>query len=459
MAEEKQGHASHTKKEELGILDHVSRPLKIVFLGAGSQFFVSLFVDVLNMPGTETGELALVDIDTDRLELAHKIGDKICEVMGKKWTITSTTNRREVLAGADYIINCIEVSGVSCIRFDNDIPAKYGVDQCIGDTVGPGGLMKAMRTVPVFLEVLEDIEELCPDAWVLNYTNPMSIICLAAARASTVNIVGLCHSVQGSSHRVAEYADVPYHEMKWACGGINHLAWITELSQNGEDLYPRLIERVLSDPELYERDPIRFDILKHFGYFVTESSGHFSEYLPYYRKRPDLIKKYTRAEYLGESGFYANNWPKWRIECDAKRTRQIAGEEEIPTERSWEYASRIIEAIETNAPYVAYCSVPNDGLIDNLPQDGVVEVACLCDRSGVTPTHFGWLPPHLAAICDWNMRMYDLAATACVEKSLEAAVHSLMLDPLTAAVCCPDEIRRMAEELFEAYKQFLPGYH
>ncbi|MDY7011949.1 MAG: alpha-glucosidase/alpha-galactosidase, partial [Planctomycetota bacterium] len=358
---------------------------------------------------------------------------------------------------ADYIINCIEVSGEDCVRFDNGIPLRYGVDQCIGDTIGPGGLFKALRTVPVFLEVLRDVEELCPAAWVLNYTNPMSIMCLAAARASSAKVVGLCHSVQGTSHDLSRYMDVPYAEMNWRCAGINHLAWFTELSRNGEDIYPLLFERA-NDPQIWEADPIRFDMMHYFGRFVTESSGHFSEYVPYYRKRPELIKKYCRNRYRGQSSFYADNWPQWRKDCDQRRRDVIAGQIEPKLERSWEYASFIIEAMETNRPIMIHGTVPNTGLITNLPQDGVVEVACVVDRRGVTPTHFGRLEPQLAALCDANMRMFDLAAEACIRRCRKLAAHALMLDPLTAAVCCPAEIKQMTEELFEAEKDFLPGF-
>ncbi len=454
------GHFEHSQAaEHLGILDRVTRPLKVVFLGAGSGFFQTLFTDILNIPGADKGELALVDIDTERLGLAEQLGHKLIDTVGAAgWSVTASPDRRKVLAGADYIINCIEVSGTACVRFDNDIPAKYGVDQCIGDTVGPGGLMKALRTVPVFLDVLKDVEELCPDAWVLNYTNPMSIMCLAAARASKAKVVGLCHSVQGTSHALARRMGIPYHEMQWQCAGINHLAWFTELTRNGQDLYPQLRELVLTDEKTYEMDVVRFDMMLHFGYFVTEGSGHFSEYLPYYRKRKDLIEKYCRKGYGGESGFYAREWPGWRKGCDEKRRNILAGTEELKQTRSWEYASRIIQARETHSPFVIHGNMPNHGLIDNLPQDGIVEVACLVDRNGITPTKFGRLPAQLAAICDWNMRMYDLAATACVEKSREAAAHALMLDPLTAAVCSPAEIKQMTEELIEAEKAFLPGF-
>ena len=272
MSKKVEGHEAHMQKaENLGILPAVQRPIKVVFLGAGSAFFRRLFVDVMSIPGADTGEMALVDIDEERLELQHQIADMIVGKMGKRWTVSASPDRRKVLADADYVINCIEVSGLQCVRHDNDIPAKYGVEQCIGDTIGPGGLFKALRTVPVFLEVLKDIEQLCPDAWILNYTNPMSIMCLASARVSQANLVGLCHSVQGTSHALARYADVPYADMRWTCGGINHLAWFTELRHNGQDLYPVLCRKIQDDAELYEQDVVRFDMMQHFGYFITES--------------------------------------------------------------------------------------------------------------------------------------------------------------------------------------------
>lgn len=459
MSDNTTGHAEHSRRaDNLGILPQVDRPLKIVFLGAGSFFLQNLFTDVLNIPGADRGEMALVDVDPVRLELAEQLGRAIAAKMNRAWTVTASTDRRAVLPGADYVINCIEVSGTACVRFDNDIPLKYGVDQCIGDTLGPGGLFKALRTVPVFLDVLDDIEALCPNAWVLNYTNPMGIMCLAATRHSPVRVVGLCHSVQGTSHQLADYAGIPYAELHWRCAGINHLSWFTELRHRGQDLYPVLADKVRNDPALLERDPVRFDMMLHFGHFITESSGHLSEYLPYYRKRPELLKKHCRDGYLGGSGFYAREWPGWRDACDQRRRRMIDGAEPIPTERTWEYASYIIQAVETNSPIAIHGNVPNDGLIDNLPQDGVVEVACLIDRHGVSPTRFGPLPPHCAALCASNMFFQDLAATACIERSREAAIHALMLDPLAAAVCAPGEIRAMADELFNAQREFLPDY-
>ncbi|MGD8454578.1 MAG: alpha-galactosidase [Phycisphaerae bacterium] len=431
----------------------------ICFLGAGSSFVEPLATDLMLVPALAGSTLRLVDIDERRLEAALGVARLIAERTDRQWTVDATTRRQDALAGANYIVNCIEVSGLDCVRADQDIPLKFGVSQCIGDTIGPGGLFRALRTIPVWLEVLRDCETLCPDAWVLNYTNPMSMMCLAAFRSSSTPVIGLCHSVQGSSQQLADYTGVPYDELEWSCGGINHMAWFTTLRHNGHDLYPALREKVQKDAELFEKDPVRFDMMVHFGAFVTESSGHFSEYLPYYRKRPELIKKYCRAGYLGEESFYANNWPIWRKTTDDRRQRVLATEEELrPLVRSREYASQIIEAHETDCVMTIHGNLVNRGLIENLPLDGCVEVACEVDATGIQPVPFGPLPRQMAALCASNMAMFDLAATAAIERSKEAAIHALMVDPLTAAVCSPAEIRAMANELFEAERTYLPDY-
>lgn len=454
------GHLDHMQKaDNLGILNALPRPIKVVFLGAGSAFFRSLFTDVINIPGADRGEMVLVDIDQKRLDISKKLGERIVKDSGRRgWKVTAVTDRKKVLPGADYIINCIEVSGTGCVRFDNDIPLEYGVDQCIGDTIGPGGLFKALRTAPVLIEVLRDVEKYCPDAWFLNYTNPMNILCLVAARTSKVKFVGLCHSVQHTSHQLANYLEVPYHELNFRCGGINHLAWFTELSRNGKDLYPELRKRIEKSSELLKKDPVRFDLFKYFDYFVTESSGHFSEYIPYYRKNKKFIKQYCGKGYLGESSFYADNWPQWRQDSDNLKELWATGKKELDLARTWEYASYIIEARETNAPFVIWGNVPNSHLIDNLPEDGVVEVGCVVNRAGITPTHFGKLPTQCAALCSANMAMFDLAAEACIARSKKLAAQSLMLDPLTAAVCSLAQIKEMTDRLFEAEKAYLSGY-
>ncbi len=386
-----------------------------------------------------------------------------------KWNVVASTDRTEVLAGSHYIVNCIEVSGLACVRHDNDIPAKYGIDQCIGDTIGPGGLFKALRTIPVWLDVLKDAERLCPEALVLNYTNPMNMMCLAAARTSSMQVVGLCHSVQGTGHLLAKRAGVSYEEMEWECAGINHLAWFTKLKHEGKDLYPLLKEKAQLDLLGKSTDPdgaldiVRKDMMLHFGAFITESSGHLSEYLPYYRKRKDLIKLYARAGYDGESSFYANNWPTWRAKADAQRQEMLNGTVPMDWERSWEYASWIIEAREKDAPFVIHGNVMNkqkDGLlITNLQADGCVEVATTINKNGLNPTKYGALPPQMAGVCNSNMSMFDLGARAAVERSKEAAIYSLLLDPLTSAVCSPAEIKAMTLELFDAEEKYLVKYN
>ncbi|MBL8131852.1 MAG: alpha-galactosidase [Anaerolineae bacterium] len=431
---------------------------KVAIIGAGSAVFAyEIMRDVLVTPGLDAGTFALVDIDGERLELAHHIAEKLIAATGRNWSVEASTERTQVIAGTDYLINTIEVAGMANVRHDFDIPMKYGVDQCIGDTIGPGGIFKALRTLPAWLDILRDTERLAPGALVMNYTNPMSLTCLTGVRASPLPIVGLCHSIQNTQEQVAGYLGVPPRDLKFRSAGINHLAWLLDLTYQGEPMYPRLREAA-KDPAIYEQDPIRFEMMLHLGAFVTESSGHFSEYVPYFRKRPDLVAKYTRPEYLGETGFYANNWPSWRAEADDWIRQMIAGTAELELERGPEYASAIMAAVETDTPTVIYGNVPNTGLITNLPQDGVVEVACLVDEKGIQPTYFGALPAQLAALDQAHMAVHDLVATAILEQNREAAFYALMLDPLTAAVCSPAEIRAMFDEMAATEAAYLPDW-
>ncbi|MEM8495302.1 MAG: alpha-glucosidase/alpha-galactosidase [Planctomycetota bacterium] len=498
------GHAAHTKTADSqeGLRGDILRPIHITFMGAGSMFCPTLCRDVLGIPDAPGGTFRLVDIDEQRLGLMHKLIERLIEQTGNtgKWSVRSSTDRREVLAGSTYCVCCVEVSGVECVKFDNDIPLKYGIDQCIGDTIGPGGLFKGLRTIPVFLDILRDMRELCPGALMLNYTNPMNMMCLAAGRAvPEVPVVGLCHSVQGTSHLLAKYADVPYEKMRWECAGINHLAWFTKLEHEGENLYEKVLYAKFRDeiakgiaeaeagkavhddmnlkwgdnstPQPYDQvDLIRKDMCVRFGAFITESSGHLSEYLPYYRHN-EHGQKLLRRAYQGGSRFYATNWPTWRQDADARRERLVKGEENEKLERSWEYASWIIEAIEKDSPFRIHGNVMNHAispgktaageagkLITNLPGDGCVEVSCLVDGGGIQPTRYGALPPQMAHVCASNMACFDLGATAAIEKSKQAAAWALMHDPLTAATCTPQQIEEMTAELFEAEAEFLPGY-
>lgn len=428
--------------------------LKVSIIGAGSIFTQRIVADIMGIRDLDEGIFALVDIDASRLKLAHRIVEKLVTLTGKRWKVISSTDRRDVIGDSDFVINQIEVAGLTTVKNEFEIPLKYGVKQCIGDTLGPGGLFKILRTVPVWLDIIKDIEKLCPNTVILNYTNPMSAVTLATAKVTDIPVVGLCHSVQNTSEKLAEYLDIPYEDLKWRCAGINHMSWFVELSYRGEDMYSILKEKV-KNPDFKAQDPVRFDAMEYLGAFVTESSGHFSEYIPYYRKRQDLIDKHCSVGYNGATGFYANGWPNWRKERDERILRQLSGEEEIPLESSNEYAAVIIEAMFKNAPKVIYGNVLNKGLIENLPQDGVVEVACLIDRNGVSPCYFGNLPEHLAALNRSNMAFFQLAVESVLHRDKEMAMRALMLDPLTAAVCSLSEIKDMFEELYEADKQYI----
>jgi alpha-galactosidase len=430
---------------------------KITYVGAGSAVFArQVITDVLEIEGLDTGEFALVDVDEQRLQLAHQLVEKLVARSGKDWKVTSSTDRLEVLDRSDFVVNSIEVAGLANVRHDYEIPLKYGVDQCIGDTIGPGGIFKALRTGPVWLDICRDIERICPRTVVLNYTNPMSILTLAALRGTSLDVVGLCHSVQGTSWQLSQYLGVPYEELVWECAGINHNAWFTRLERDGEDQYPLLRERA-QDKETYEKDPVRFETMLHLGCFVTESSGHFSEYVPWFRKRPDLIEKYCRSGYLGESGFYANNWPRWRREAEDSVRGMVDGRVEIPSRRSAEYASYIVEAIELGKPRIVYGNVSNTGLISNLP-DGCVEVACLVDKRGVQPCAFGPLPEQVAPLNRQHMAVHELMVESLLELDREKAVWALMLDPLTSAVCSLREIRSMFDEMWDAQAADLTAF-
>ena len=430
----------------------------VTLIGAGSaEFAAELVTDFLSVEALPEGEFRLVDIDPVRLELARGFAEHLIERTGKAWTVRADVDRVAVLAGSDVVINTIEVAGLRNVRHDYDIPKAYGVDQCIGDTIGPGGLFKAFRTIPAWLEILADIERSCPEALVLNHTNPMSMMVLAASRASSLTVYGMCHSVHYTVEQLAEYLEVDLDRLTFRAAGVNHLAWITELRLDGEDAYPMLRERGRV-PEVWEQDPVRFELMFHLGRFPTESSGHVSEYLPYFRSRPETLKRYARPGYRGESGFYANNWPAWRAESDERLARVLAGDEEYPMERGGEYPSRIVEAMTTGEPVAVYVNVPNDGWIANLERGGVVEVEAVVDRDGICPQPFGALPPQLAALDRRHLEIHDLAVTALLERDRELAVQALMLDPLTSAVCAPAEIRAMFDEMVTAEREDLPSF-
>lgn len=430
----------------------------VTLIGAGSaEFAAELVTDFLAVEALPEGEFRLVDIDAERLDLARRFAEHLIERSGTRWTVRADVDRTAVLAGSDVVINTIEVAGLRNVRHDYDIPLRYGVDQCIGDTIGPGGLFKAFRTIPAWLEILADVERLCPGALVLNHTNPMSMMVLAASRTSSLPVYGMCHSVHYTVEQLAGYLEVDVDRLTFRAAGVNHLAWITDLWLDGEDAYPRLRERGRI-PAVWEEDPVRFELLFHLGRFPTESSGHVSEYLPYFRSRPETLARYARPGYRGESGFYANHWPAWRAESDARLERILSGAEDAPVERGDEYPSRIVEAIATGEATTVYVNVPNRGLIANLDDGGVVEVAATVDAAGIHPQAFGTLPPQLAALDRRHLEVHDLAVTALLDRDRELAVQALMLDPLTSAVCPPEDIRTMFDEIVAAERDDLPSF-
>jgi alpha-galactosidase len=436
--------------------------LKVALIGAGSAVFAQrMITDILAIDGLDTGGFALVDLDTERLELAHEVAEQTIESVGKTWTVQATTERRNVLPGCDYVINMIEVGGLANVYSDYAIPLKYGVDQCIADTIGPGGVFKYLRTAPSWLGICRDIEELCPRALVINYSNPMSALMLTALHATSLQVVGLCQSIVQTAYELADFMHVPFERMRYRCAGINHLSWFVTLAMDGEDLYPRL-RSAAEDHAVYEQDPIRFDLMRAFGYFTTESSAHVSEYVPYFRKRKALIEHYASMQPDCRGGERASRWPIDRKEHDERLRdyleRERRGERAFYLDRSLDAGSHVIEGHALNRPQMIYGNIRNSGLIENLPRDGCVEIACLVDGNGIQPIYFGSLPTQLAALDSVHMMIHELLVQALLNEDREAAVQALLLDPLTGAVCSLTEIRQMFDEMAATQQAYLPPY-
>ena len=435
--------------------------MKITFIGAGSLIFTQrLLADLVRLPfPREEIEVGLVDIDEKRLSSIKGITQRIFSENGISTDkIISSPFRREVLPGSDYVFISILVGGIEVIRQDIEIPLQYGVDQCIGDTIGPGGVFRALRTVPVMLDIAEDIEELCPKAVVLNYTNPMSIICWAVKELYPLKFYGLCHSVQNTARDISTFLDIPRREIYYWVAGINHQAWFLELSRNGDDLYPLLAEKV-QDPEIIKIDTTRIEMFKHLGYYVTESSGHNSEYNPWFRKRKDLLEKYTPGGgWNGETGFILKLYGEEREKYEEELEKITSGEKQIKYEESEEYGMKIINAIESGGVFRANINLPNDGLITNLLPQCIVEVPCFVEKGGVKPAFVGELPIQLAALNQMVVQSQEMAVEGILEKNRDMIYYSLYYDPLTAAVLSLEEIREMADEMFEAEKEYLPDW-
>jgi len=438
---------------------------KITFIGAGSLVFTrNLCSDILSVPSLRDSTIALMDIDPQRLERSRRIVQSIVDQRKLPAKVQATTERKTAVTNADYVITTFQQGGLEAYKLDIEIPRRNGVEQCVGDTLGPGGVFRALRTIPVLIELCLEIEELAPEALLLNYVNPMAANCWAIDLAAGQPHVGLCHSVQGTSQMLAEWIDVPYEDVTFFCAGINHQAFFLDFRRGAQDLYPS-IWNAIERPEIYGSEPVRIELMKHFGYFVTESSGHASEYVPYFRKtsnmvNQDLVPQFTNPDDhwfdFGRTGGYLRHCQQ-RVRKFEEEYESILGAK--PAEqRTHEYGSYIIESIECNSPIRINGNVPNTGLIDNLPAGCCVEVPCLVDGNGVQPTKVGLLPPQLAALNRTNINVQELIVEAALTGKREAIYHAVMLDPLTAAVCTLDQIRSLVDEMLTAQSQWLPKF-
>ncbi|HVO72042.1 MAG TPA: alpha-glucosidase/alpha-galactosidase [Aggregatilineaceae bacterium] len=440
---------------------------KITFIGAGSIVFTrNLCSDILLTPALQDSTISLMDIDPVRLERSRKLVQAIIDRRGLKACVEATMDRREAVKGARFVITTFQQGGLDAYALDIDIPRKYGVEQCVGDTLGPGGVFRGLRTIPVLLDLCQDMDEFAPDALLLNYVNPMAINCWAMADGAGWPHVGLCHSVQGTSEMLAGWIGVPYEDVLFLCAGINHQAFFLTFRRGTQDLYP-LIRQALERSEVMGQEPVRVELAKNLGFFVTESSGHASEYVPYFRKTPRMITEDLAPRFknphdkwldFGRTGGYLRECLERELRADQEFRELIEGVKDMPTQRTHEYGSYILEAVETNRPAHINGNVPNEGLITNLPLGCCVEVPCLVDGNGVQGTFVGDMPTQLAALNRTNINVQELTVEASLTGDRDAVYHALMMDPLTAAVCTLPQIHAMVDEMFEAQARWLPQF-
>jgi alpha-galactosidase len=430
--------------------------MKVAIIGAGSIVFCqTLILDILHTPGLEDTEFALMAPSTTRTSQIEAFINRVIKENNLRAKVWVTTDRREALKGAKYVISTFQVGGVQAFEVDYKVPLKHGVDQCIGDTLGPGGIFRALRSIPVTVDMAQDMKELCPNALLLNYVNPMAMICWALGTTG-VEFVGLCHGVQTTLDLISGYVDVPKHEIDYLCAGINHMAWFLKIEHNGKDLYPLLRER-FDQPEYYANEKVRGEAFRHFGYMMTESTGHLSEYLPYFRKNQKALDLYCdEPAFGGETGAYYS-WCKYVAE-KYEGQEILKGQPTALPLRSVEYGSYIIEAMETGKPFKLNGNVVNGNMISNLPPDCCGEGPIYVDRLGLHKTIVGNLPSQCAALNMSNINVQRLTVEAALSGDPEKIVQACALDPLSAAVLTLKEIRDMAADMLEAEKQWLPQF-
>jgi alpha-galactosidase len=435
---------------------------KIVFIGAGSRVFTrNLTRDILTFPALADAHLVLVDTHEERLEFARKAVESTIRRGGYPAKLETSTDRVSALQGADIVIITINAHGVDVFRHDIEIPKQYGVDTNIGDTRGPSGIFRYLRTIPIMLDIVRDIERYAPNAYLLNYTNPMAMLCRTITHESKIPMVGLCHSVQGTAEMLARWIGAPFEEVTYTCAGINHMAWYLNYKWNGQDAYPLIRKAITENSEIYNEEIVRNEMFLNLDLYVTESSGHNSEYNAWFRKRPDLIEKYCThgtGWNPGEYAYIVKEYDKRQNNWREENEQWLAEADSFPLERGHEFASYIINALQGGDPFEFYGNVPNTSLITNLPQNACVEVPVWASKKGFSPVHVGALPPQVAALDYLTSSIEEMAVEASLTGNPRLVFQAILHDPLTAAVCSMDEIHQMVNQMFEQNKQYLPQF-
>ncbi len=436
---------------------------KITFIGAGSLGFTTGLVrDILTFPLLQDATISLMDINPERLEFVQKAVSKIVAAGGQPAKVEATLDRVEALRGADVVLTTILSGSTEVWRHDIEIPKKYGVDINVGDTRGPSGIFRFLRTLPDMMEIVRDMERYCPNAVLLNYTNPMAMLCAAIQRQTFIPVTGLCHSVQGTAMMLAEWIGAPYEEITYTCAGINHMAWYLDYKWNGVDADPLIHKAITEREEVYNEEQVRNEIYLALGYYITESSGHNSEYNWWFRKRPDLIEKYCThgtgwnpGEYAYILKEYQQTEKTWKDGVRVELAKEVTSDD---LERGHEYAAYIINALMGGQAFKFNGNVPNTNLVTNLPQGACVEVPVLVDKAGFQPIHVGALPAECALMTNLSANIEEMAIDASLAGDPVAIYRAICHDPLTAAVLSLAEIKAMTNELFAQHKDYLPQF-
>ena len=432
--------------------------MKITMIGAGSVIFAkNLLVDIMSFPALKDSRICLMDINPKRLDNITRLAQKVVAQEGYNTSIESTTDQREAILDADFVITMIQVGGLEAFEADISIPLKYGIKQSVGDTLGPGGVFRFLRTAPALQRIARDMELLSPNALWINYANPMAMNCWYVNQISNLKIVGLCHSVQWTTLSMAQKIGAPYDEVSYLSAGINHMAWLLEFKWNGKDAYPLLKEK-FHERQAYMSDVTKFEFLDKFGYYVTESSLHMSEYVPYFRKFDKWIERIHESGTWHENSSTGTYLERCKQGADVyeQDMKKLIQEKNVEIVRSHEFGAFIMNSIMTGEPSVVYGNVENKRLITNLPQGCCVEVPCLVDKNGVQPTVIGDLPLQLAALNRTNINVQELAVHGAITGNKDSIYHAVMMDPLASAILDMDQIRAMVDEMLEAEVQWLP---